>query len=408
MARRRTRAYGTRMSFDRAAIDRTVDELSERLIALSRRIHEHPELSYEERHASAWISELVEAAGRVAVERGVGGIETAFRARSGSQTGPRIAVLAEYDALPEIGHACGHNLIAGAAVGAFLTLARQAPAIAGSIELVGTPAEEGGGGKIRLLEAGVFEGVDAAMMFHPFDRDVIAHPALAIVRMQAAFHGAPAHAAFAPWNGRSALQACLDTFRLIDGQRVHFHDGVRVYGIVTNGGQAPNIIVEDAACEFTLRAPTMAALAPVVETVDRCMHAAALASNVEVTIHRENGYREMLNNMTLVRRFSAALTALGRSPRETDPTVGAASTDMGDVSLALPAIHPWLAICEEGETLCHEREFAACAKSPRGFETMLVAAKAMAHTAADLFENPGLVEQARAEHRAARARSVHG
>ncbi len=396
------------MSFDRAAIDRTVDELSERLIDLSRRIHEHPELSYEERRASGWISELVEATGRVAVERGVGGIETAFRARSGSQAGPRVAVLAEYDALPEIGHACGHNLIAGAAVGAFLALARQAPAIAGSFELVGTPAEEGGGGKIRLLEAGVFEGVDAAMMFHPFDRDVIAHPALAIVRVQAAFHGAPAHAAFAPWNGRSALQACLDSFRLIDGQRVHFHDGVRVYGIVTNGGQAPNIIVEDAACEFTLRAPTMGALVPVVDTVERCMRAAALASNVEVKIQRENGYREMLNNMTLVRRFSAALTALGRSPRETDPTVGAASTDMGDVSLALPAIHPWLAICEEGETLCHEREFAACAKSPRGFETMLVAAKAMAHTAADLFENPGLVEQARAEHRAARARSVHG
>jgi amidohydrolase len=396
------------MSLDRAAIDRTVDELGDRLIDLSRRIHEHPELSFEERRASGWIGELVESVTRVAVERGVGGLETAFRARAGAKSGPRVAVLAEYDALPEIGHACGHNLIAGAAVGAFLALAKQAPALAGSIELVGTPAEEGGGGKIRLLEAGVFEGVDAAMMFHPFDRDVIAHPALSTLRMQAEFHGAPAHAAFAPWDGRSALQACLDTFRLIDGQRVHFHDGVRVYGIVTNGGQAANIIVEDAACEFTLRAPTSAGLAPVAETVERCMRAAALASNVEVHVHRETGYHEMLNNMTLVGRFAAALRALGRSPRETDPTVGAASTDMGDVSLALPAIHPWLAICAEGETLCHERAFAACAKSPRGFETMLIAAKAMAHTAADLFEEPGLVEQARAEHRAARAKSLHG
>ncbi len=396
------------MTLDRAAIDRTVDELSERLIDLSRRIHEHPELSYEERRASGWITEFVESVMQAPVERGTGGMETAFRARAGAKSGPRIAVLAEYDALPEIGHACGHNLIAGAAVGAFLALARQAPALSGSIELVGTPAEEGGGGKIRLLAAGVFEGVDAAMMFHPFDRDVIAHPALSTMRVQAAFHGAPAHAAFAPWDGRSALAACLDTFRLIDGQRVHFRDGVRVYGIVTNGGQAPNIIVEDAACEFTLRAPTTTGLTPVVETVERCMRAAALASNVEVKIRREIGYHEMLNNMTLVRRFSAALSALGRSPRETDPTVGAASTDMGDVSLALPAIHPWLAICDEGETLCHERAFAACAKSPRGFETMLVAAKAMAHTAADLLEDPGLVEQARAEHRAARARSLHG
>src|SRR3954466_6379700 len=222
------------MTLDRAAIDRPVDELSERLIDLSRRIHEHPELSYDERRASGWITEFVESVTQGPIERGTGGMETGFRARAGAKSGPRIAVLAEYDALPEIGHACGHNLIAGAAVGAFLALARQAPALAGSIELFGTPAEEGGGGKIKLLEAGAFEGVDAAMMFHPFDRDVLAHPALATMRVQASFHGAPAHAAFAPWDGKSALTACMDAFRLIDGQRVHFRDGVRVYGIITN------------------------------------------------------------------------------------------------------------------------------------------------------------------------------
>jgi amidohydrolase len=408
MARRRGDAYGRAMPLDRAAIDRTVDELAEQLIALSKSIHEHPELSFNERRASGWIAELVEAKAKVPVERGLAGMATALRARAGAKTGPRVAVLAEYDALPEIGHACGHNLIAGAAVGAFLALARQAPALSGSIELFGTPAEEGGGGKIKLLQGGAFEGIDAAMMFHPFDRDVLAHPALSTMRIQAAFHGAPAHAAFAPWDGRSALTACMDAFRLIDGQRVHFQDGVRVYGIVTNGGQAANIIVEDAACEFTLRAPTTAGLAPVVATVERCIRAAAMASNVEVTVAKETGYHEMLNNMTLARRFGAALTALGRSPRETDPRIGAASTDMGDVSLALPAIHPWLAICDEGETLCHQREFAVCANSPRGFQTMLAAAKAMAHTAADLFESPALVEQARAEHLAARAQSLHG
>jgi metal-dependent amidase/aminoacylase/carboxypeptidase family protein len=200
----------------------------------------------------------------------------------------------------------------------------------------------------------------------------------------------------------------MDTFRLIDGQRVHFRDGVRVYGIVTNGGVAPNIIVEESACEFTLRARTTPDLLPVMETVERCIRAAAMASNVEVSVHKEVGYHEMLNNMTLAKRFGAAMSALGRVPRETDPTIGAASTDMGDVSLALPAIHPWLAICNEGETLCHQREFEVRAASPRGFETMLVAAKAMAHTAVDLFETPGLVEQARAEHQAARARSLPG
>jgi len=391
------------MPLDRAALDRTVDELGARLIDLSRRIHRHPELSFQEQRASTWIAETVEGSSDVRVERGVGGLETAFRARSGASRGPRIAVLAEYDALPEIGHACGHNLIAGAAVGAFLALSRYAAELPGSIELVGTPAEEGGGGKIRLLEAGVFEGVDAAMMFHPFDRDVLAHPTLSTIRVQATFHGAPAHAAFAPWDGRSALTACLDTFRLVDGQRVHFRDGVRVYGIVTNGGQAPNIIVEDAACEFTVRAPTTAAVGPVADVVERCARAAALASNVEVVIHRETGYGEMLNNLTIAGRFGEALRALGRTPRETDPTVGAASTDMGDVSLALPAIHPWLAICDEGETLCHQRAFAACADSERGYGTMLVAAKALARTALDLLESPALVEAARSEYQARRA-----
>jgi amidohydrolase len=391
------------MPLDRAAIDRAVDELGPRLIELSRQIHRHPELSFEEHRASKWIAETVEGASGAQVERGLGGMDTAFRARSGPADGARVAVLAEYDALPEIGHACGHNLIAGAAVGAFLALSRFSADLPGSIELVGTPAEEGGGGKIRLLEAGVFEGVDAAMMFHPFDRDVLAHPALSTVRVQAKFHGAPAHAAFAPWDGRSALTACLDTFRLVDGQRVHFRDGVRVYGIVTNGGQAPNIIVEDAACEFTVRAPTTEGVGPVADVVERCARAAALASNVELTIARETGYSEMLNNMTIAGRFGEALRALGRTPRDTDPSVGAASTDMGDVSLALPAIHPWLAICDEGATLCHQRAFALCADSERGYGTMLVAAKALARTALDLMESPALIEQARSEYKARRA-----
>ena len=392
------------MALDRALVDRSVDEIGDRLVDLSRKIHEHPELSLAEHQASAWIAELVEGLGQVPVERGIGGLPTALRARAGAESGPRIAVLAEYDALPEIGHACGHNLIAGAAVGAFLALARHRSSLAGSIELYGTPAEEAGGGKVRLLEAGAFAGVDAAMMFHPFDRDLLAHPTLATVRISVKFHGAPAHAAFAPWDGRSALTACMDTFRLIDSQRVHFRDGVRVYGIIRKGGVAPNIIVEDAEAEFTLRATTTSGLDPVMKTVERCARAAALASDVSVEIEREMGYHELVSNMTLARRFGAALTALGRTPRDTDARIGSASTDMGDVSAALPAIHPWLAICDEGETLCHEREFAVCARSERGFETMLVAAKAMARTALDLFENPELVEQARAEHRAASER----
>jgi metal-dependent amidase/aminoacylase/carboxypeptidase family protein len=190
---------------------------------------------------------------------------------------------------------------------------------------------------------------------------------------------------------------------LVDGQRVHFHDGVRVYGIVTEGGQAPNVIVERAACEFSLRARIHSELEPVVAAVTRCMRAAALASDVEVEITREDGYREMLNNLTIGARFSAALERLGRRPKLTDPSIGAASTDMGDVSQAIPAIHPWLGICDPGETLCHQHAFATCAASPRGFESMLIAAKALAETALDLIEEPGLIERARSEHRAASA-----
>ena len=335
------------------------------------------------------------------VERGVGGLETAFRARVGRGS-PRIAILAEYDALPEIGHACGHNLIAGSAVGAFLALARQAPHFEGSVEIIGTPAEEGGGGKIKLLEAGVFAGIDAAMMFHPFDRDILAHPALCSMRIAMTYVGVPAHAAAAPFAGKSALTACMETFRLIDSQRVHFRDGVRVHGIITNGGQAVNVIVEHAASEFTLRAATSAELERVKAIVLRCARAAAMAGDVTVSFIEKPGYREMQNNLTMARRFGAALEALGRNARETDTRVGAGSTDMGDLSLHLPSIHPYLAICDEGESLCHEHRFADCAASDRGMSTMLIAAKAMARTALDLLEDPKLFGEVRREFEAAR------
>ena len=388
------------MALDRKALDLCVDEFSQELSALARRIHAHPELCFEEHRAAGWLAECLERELGATIERGIGGLATAFRARVGT-TGPKIAILAEYDALPEIGHACGHNLIAGSAVGAFLALARQAPRLTGSVEIIGTPAEEGGGGKIKLLQAGVFEGVDAAMMFHPFDRDILAHPALCSMRIAMTYQGVPAHAAAAPHAGKSALTACLETFRLIDSQRVHFRDGVRVHGIVTNGGQAVNVIVENAASEFTLRAQTSAELERVKAIVIRCARGAALACDVDVSFQEKVGYREMKNNLTMARRFGAALESLGRNARETDARVGAGSTDMGDLSLHLPSIHPYLAICDEGESLCHEHRFADCAASERGMSTMLIAAKAMARTTLDLLEDPKLLAEARREFDAA-------
>jgi amidohydrolase len=378
------------------SIDEAVDRDRSDLTRLARSIHANPELRFEETKAAAWIAELVSSR-KIEVEHGVGGMKTALRARAGKGGGGRVAILAEYDALPEIGHACGHNLIAAAGVGAFLAAACVVESVGGEVVLLGTPAEEGGGGKIRLVEAGAFEGVDAAMMFHPFDRDVLAHPALASHWITFDFHGKPAHAALAPHEGNSALTACLDTFRLIDGQRVHFRDGVRVHGFVTNGGQAVNIVPERASCEFSVRARNHAELERVRAIVERCARGAATASGVEVKIVVREGYKDLVNNLELVRRFGTHLTALGRTPAEKDERVGAGSTDMGDVSHVVPSIHPWLAIVDADVAQCHTHAFARAAASERGTETAIVAAKALARTAIELLADAGLRSRVRAE-----------
>ncbi len=377
-------------------VDEAVAHETSALAKLSRDIHANPELRYEEHKATAWICDYLEQRG-FEVERKLAGMATAFRARAGRRGGPRVAVLAEYDALPEIGHACGHNLIAAGAVGAFVAAAPLAQEAGGEIVLLGTPAEEGGGGKIRLIKAGAFDGLDAAMMFHPFDRDMLAHPALASLWLQCKFKGRPAHAAAAPHMGRSALTACMDTFHLVDGQRVHFRDGVRVHGFVTNGGQAVNIIAEHAACELSVRAPDVAELERVRAIVERCARAAAMASDVEVELSIREGYRDMRNNMALARAFGAELAALGRPAKERDPRVGAGSTDMGDVSHVVPSIHPYLAVVDEGTAQIHDHSFVAAAASERGIGTAMLAAQAMAKTALRLLGDRELLAAARAE-----------
>jgi metal-dependent amidase/aminoacylase/carboxypeptidase family protein len=241
-----------------------------------------------------------------------------------------------------------------------------------------------------MIRAGTFEGIDAAIMFHPFDRDLVAHPTLASLWLTFDFHGSPAHAALAPHDGKSALTACMDTFRLVDGQRVHFRDGVRVHGYVLDGGQAVNIIPEKAACEISVRARDGQELDRVRAIVERCARGAAMASGVEVTIRVRQGYRDMVNNMPLARRFGAHLAHLGRTPRERDESIGTGSTDMGDVSHVVPAIHPWLAIVPEGGALCHEHRFAEAAATPAGDNTALVAAKALARTAIEFLADADL------------------
>ena len=380
------------------AIDDAVTADARDLVTLATNLHANPELRFEEVKAAAWISELV-ASRNITVEKGLGGMATSLRARAGAAGGPRVAILAEYDALPEIGHACGHNLIAAGAVGAFLAAARVAERAGGEVVLLGTPAEEGGGGKIKLIDAGAFEGLDAAMMFHPLDRNILAHSALASMWLMFDFVGTPSHAAAAPHIGASALTACMDTFRLVDGQRVHFKDGVRVrvHGFITNGGQAVNIIPERAACEFSVRARDVKELARVRAIVERCAQGAAMASGVEVHLKMRQGYKDMRNNLTMARVFGEHLAAAGRTAKETDERVGAGSTDMGDVSHVVPSIHPYLAIVGEGEAMCHEHRFAAAAASDAGTEAALAAAKAMAKTAIELLGSQALREAVRAE-----------
>jgi amidohydrolase len=386
-----------------SSIDRAVDACAGDLLALSRRIHAHPELRFEEHKASGWLADFLVQRGH-RVERGIAGMPTAVRSTSSSSPGlagaarrPCAAILAEYDALPGVGHACGHNLIAAAAAGAFVAAASVADAVGGDVVLLGTPAEEGGGGKIEMIKAGVFDGVDAAMMFHPFDRDLLMHPTLASLWLVFEFRGTPAHAAVAPHAGASALTACLDTFRLVDGQRVHFRDGVRVHGYVTNGGQAVNIIPERAACEFSVRAPDGKELERVRAIVERCARAAAMASDVEIGLQVRQGYRDMVTNAALARRFGAHLEGLGRRPRDRDPRVGTGSTDMGDVSHVVPSIHPWLAIVDEGAALCHEHRFAEAAATDAAGQTAVIAAKALARTAVEFLADEELRSTVSAE-----------
>ncbi len=372
-----------------------IDEAADHLIDVSRQIHDMPELRFEEYFAVKTLTEALTHYG-IAPEYPIGGLDTAFRAEFGGAAAPTVAILAEYDALPN-GHACGHNLIAGAALGAAVGLNAIRDHIPGRAVILGTPAEEGGGGKVILVEQDAFVGVDAAMMFHPFDRTMLANPALANQTLTATFHGKNSHAAAAPWDGYSALSGVIQMFNLIDNARLHFRDGTRVHGIINEGGEAVNIIPQRAQAMFSLRAFRADYLTQVTERILQCAEAAALATGTRVETEINRGYKDMRDNMTMAGRFGEHLSRLGVEALERDPSAGFGSTDMGDVSHAVPAIHPYIGICDIGESMCHQDTFVGHADSPRGYEAMLQAAKAMALTAYDLLSEPELLEAVKAE-----------
>ena len=374
-----------------------VDRARADLTALALDIHAHPELAFDEHRTVGLLTERLAAAG-FTVTRPLGGLDTAFRAsRTFGLGGPRVALLAEYDALPELGHACGHNLIASAAVGAALAAAAALDAAGsdGVLEVIGCPAEEGGGGKVLLLDAGAFDGVDAALMFHPSHRTMPVRGALAATRLTFTWHGKAAHASTNPHLGINALEACLLTFQAINALRQHFPDEHRVHGIITDGGSAPNVVPERAQAKFLVRHRKLAQVEALRDQVVRCAEAGALAVGARLEVEQGITYAERENNLPMAERFAAYLTAQGVA-LDPPPTVGGVgSSDFGNLSQALPAIHAYVKIAPEG-TSNHTHAFAAAAASEAGIAGMIAAAKALAGTAADLLLEPDLLAAAKA------------
>jgi amidohydrolase len=373
-----------------------IDKLQDDLWHLVTKLYENPEVAFEEYHASALISDILTKAG-FEVEAGTGGIETAFQGiKHGDGGGPTIAFLAEYDALPEIGHACGHNLIAAAAVGAGLGLKPVLEDIPGDLRVIGTPAEEGGGGKRIMVEAGVFEEIDAAMMFHPASKNMVTRGSLASMRLKVEFFGKTAHAAASPQEGINALDAMILTFNSINAIRQHLETKDRIAGIITHGGDAANIIPGYTSAEFSVRGESENRRAEVLEKVIACAEAAALATGCRLNYETNPGYSEIYPNPTLAKLFSENLITIGREVIEPDPLERMGSTDMGNVSKVVPAIHPYLETVPE-EIAGHTVEFREVCMTETGKAAMLDAAKAMAMTAVDLLFNPSLLSTARTE-----------
>ena len=366
----------------------------QQLIQLSLNIHDNPELGFKEEKASAWLASYLEDSG-FHVERGIAGLTTAFRATYG-QGSPRIALLAEYDALPKIGHGCGHNIIAASAVGAAVASKSIIDQLGGSIVVLGTPGEEIFGGKIDMVKAGTFEEIDVAMLVHPEVRNMPTEEALACSSLEVEFFGRPAHAAGQPHRGINALDAMILAFTSINSLRQHIRADARIHGIITDGGEAPNIVPAHSAAVFLIRALDDDYLAELKDKVLNCFTGASVASGARLEYRwRDRTYAPMKNNTTLAELFKQNLESLGRQVETCDPHFGLGSTDMGNVSQVVPSIHPTIAIAPR-EVVIHTPEFAAAAASEAGHEGLMDAAKAIAMTVADIIQ-PGMLDRIKQE-----------
>jgi amidohydrolase len=364
-----------------AAVSSAVRARADRLVALSHSLHAEPETALQEHRSAAKIADLLADEG-FTVAAGAGGLPTALTATRGSGD-LVVALCAEYDALPGIGHACGHNVNGAAAVGAALGLAAVADDLGLTVTLVGTPAEEDIGGKALLLEAGVFDDVAAAMMVHAAGEDSVGATSLAIGSWDVTYRGRPAHAALAPWEGVNALDAMSLAHTAIGLLRQQLPPGTLVHGVVTDGGRAANVIPDLTRARYELRAPTVEQLAHARRRVRACFEAGALASGAELELTRHGAdFADLRQDPYLTERYRRAVLALGRTPQERHGEV-MASTDMGNVSHVLPAIHPTIGY-DTGGAKHHTAEFARHGTTPSADRAVLDGATALAHVGVDL------------------------
>jgi amidohydrolase len=374
----------------RAAARQRAEALRGQLVELSHRIHANPELGFKEEKASRWLADALSGEG-FDVELGCYDIPTAFVARAGS--GPlHVAICAEYDCLPGIGHACGHNIIATAGIGAGIAAATVADEIGLTVSVIGTPAEEGGGGKIMLLDRGAFDGVHAAMMVHPAPADVAEPPVIAVAHFDVHYYGKSAHASSYPELGINAADAITVAQVAVGLIRQHIRPTDRVHGIVTKGGDAPNIVPEHATAKYYVRAKTIQQLDEIRSKVDRCLEAGAVATGCRMEIKDvEKPYAHMEHDSDLAAMYQRNAEELGR----VFPDLGSAaarwagSTDMGNISLAMPAIHPMIGI-SSFPAVNHQPEFTEHCATELADQAVFDGALAMAWTAIDLATEPAV------------------
>ena len=374
-----------------AAIDASAGDL----IAMSHRIHANPEVAYHEVKAVTWLTtELVKHGFEVTSD--IAGLPTAFRAVAGSGH-PAVAILAEYDALPGIGHGCGHNIIATSALGAGIGVATVIDDVAGSVQVIGTPAEEIYGGKVAMIRGGAFEGLDAAIMTHPGTQDTVMAKALACAELAIEYHGREAHAAAQPERGINALEAMIIAFNSINSLRQHIRRTARVHGVITDGGQAPNVVPGHSAASFLVRAEDDAYLEELKVRVAARFQAGATATGATLELRwNPNQYAAMNTNAAIASAHRANLIAIGRSLPENEAPRPLGSTDMGNVSKIVPGIHPGIAIAP-AEVNGHSPQFAEYAASASGDKAVVDGAKALAMTAIDILCDADLRTAMRAE-----------